>query len=411
MSQAIGAAAADAFATASASSIFPGAKHFVSKEHVHFEFSSAHEPVVRADSGDLIHVETHDCFHGKIQPGALARWEDGHRRAGPADVGEVLVRATAENGDGKEKEIYGGTYVGASILDDIPREQMNPITGPIYVNGARPGDMLAVSLLDIRPRGIGVACCGSCSGQLSNRMARDTSSLRFFDLSECGSVVTMREPQMGRRRMGPIAFPASPMLGVVGVAPSPSEGDPIGTMPAGKHGGNLDNKANGIGSTIYIPIHHHGGLLSLGDMHASQGDGEIAGTGVEIGGDVLIRCDILRHEDLYGCTYDPGSDKNDSDWRLEYPVTETHTHWITHGVVECDVPETTSVACREAAKILVGQWGFTLEEAFIFLSVKGDLGLCQACHPDKGTQIAKMSVPKLEGLCPQAFRAPLARGA
>lgn len=216
-----------------------------------------------------------------------------------------------------------------------------------------------------------------------------------------------------KNRIGPISFPAKPMLGVIGLAPSPHEQDPIETMPAGKHGGNLDNNANGIGSTIYIPIHHDGGLLSLGDMHASQGDGEISGTGIEIGGDVLLRCEVLRHEDLYGCSYESVkmSEGNESTkeflWKLEYPVTETSTHWITHGVVICDIPKTTSIACQEAAKILIGQWGFTPEEAFLFLSVKGDLGLCQACHPDKGTQIAKMSVPKLDKLCPRAFKALL----
>eukprot|EP00957_Ditylum_brightwellii_P017653 1329914-Ditylum_brightwellii.AAC.1 len=95
----------------------------------------------------------------------------------------------------------------------------------------------------------------------------------------------MREDDCSKsttKRLAPISFPSCPMLGVIGVAPS---GDaPISTMPAGTHGGNLDNKANGIGSTIYLPISHPGALLSIGDMHASQGDGEISGTGVEIGG-------------------------------------------------------------------------------------------------------------------------------
>uniref|UniRef100_A0A7S4EJJ1 Uncharacterized protein n=1 Tax=Pseudo-nitzschia australis TaxID=44445 RepID=A0A7S4EJJ1_9STRA len=200
------------------------------------------------------------------------------------------------------------------------------------------------------------------------------------------------------------------MLGVIGVAPSP-ENDPIGTIPDGKHGGNLDNNSNRIGSTVYLPVNHPGALLSMGDMHASQGDGEISGTGIEIGGDVLLRCRVLKQEELYDANASLFSSSNSNDgsddynnWKLEYPVTETKTHWITHGVTICDIPETTSIACREAAKILVGQWGFTLEESFIFLSVKGDLGICQACHPDVGTQIAKMSVPKLDNLCPRAFR-------
>ncbi len=398
------------------SKVFPEAQHFVSKDNVRFDFSSSHPPVVKIDPGDLVHVETNDCFNGQIQPDTLSSWEN-HRSA------------TARG----KTESSGGTYVDGSMLDELPRSQRNPVTGPIYVNSARPGDILAVTLVDIRPKGIGVACCGSWGGQISSWMNRNSATLRFFDMSECGNIVTMRETEVEvsnvrrgsmpprKNRLGPIKFPASPMLGVIGVAPSSREQDPIETMPAGKHGGNLDNNANGIGSTIYIPINRPGGLLSIGDMHASQGDGEISGSGVEIGGDVLLQCRVLRHEDLYGYSYDskvvseenyePDGEKDVSTtenrgypWKIEYPVTETSTHWITHGVVVCDIPKTTSIACQEAAKLLVGQWGFSPEEAFIFLSVKGNLGLCQACHPDKGTQIAKMSVPRLDDLCPRAFK-------
>ena len=400
------------------STVFPGAQHFVPKKHVRFEFSSSHPPVVWVNPGDLVHVETIDCFHGKVQPDTLLSWENEQT----AETKEG-IRSRLKNG---RKDSSGGTYVNGSILDELPVSQRNPVTGPIYVNGARPGDILAVTLLDIRPKGTGVACCGSWGGQLSCWMTKNSATLRFFDMSQCGSIVTMRDPEdeatetkktrrgfmppPRKKRLGPIAFPASPMLGVIGVAPSPREEDPIETMPAGKHGGNLDNNANGIGSTIYFPIHHPGGLLSMGDMHASQGDGEISGSGIEIGGDVLLQCKVLRHEDLYGCPYENDqrsittTPNSGFPLKLEYPVTETPTHWITHGVVVCDIPKTTSIACQEAAKILIGQWGFTPEEAFLFLSVKGNLGLCQACHPDKGTQIAKMSVPRLDQLCPRAFK-------
>jgi amidase len=402
------------------SRVFPEAKHFVSKEHTQCEFSSAHPPVIRVDPGELMHVETRDCFDGRIQPGKLRSWETKHASRNQRN----------SNGSSKPQqqnnESSGGTYVNGSILDDIPRAQTNPVTGPIYVNGAKQGDVLAVTLLDIRPKGVGVGCCGTWGGQLSFWMTKNSTALRFFDMSRCGNIVTMRDLESNnrqrpgsmppRKRLGPISFPARPMLGVVGVAPSPLEGDPIGTIPAGKHGGNLDNPANGIGSTIYIPIHHPGGLLSIGDMHASQGDGEIAGAGVEIGGDVLLKCTILKHEDLYGCSYADDDDHHETKdasttegipLKLEYPVTETPSHWITHGVVIEDIPKTTVIACQEAAKILIGQWGFSKEEAFIFLSVRGDLGICQACHPDKGTQIAKVSVPRLDNLCPRAFRALL----
>ena len=205
------------------SKVFPEAQHFVSKEHARFEFSSSHPPVARVNAGDLVHVETNDCFHGKVQPDTLSSWEN---QQGAQANGN---RHRPKKG---RKESNGGTYVNGSILDELPVSQRNPVTGPIYVNGARPGDILAVTLLDIRPKGIGVACCGSWGGQLSCWMTKNSATLTFFDMSQCGSIVTMRDPKeeptqvnkTGRllrrgsmpprpKRLGPIAFPASPMLG------------------------------------------------------------------------------------------------------------------------------------------------------------------------------------------------------
>lgn len=398
---------------------FPKAKYFISKENFHYEFSSSLPPVVTVEQETLIHIETNDCFHGRIQPSTTTTFWD----------------------EQQQQEI--DTASAWDVLSNIPTASRNPVTGPVFVEGAKPGDVLAVTLLDIRPVGIGVACCGSTSGQLCHLMTKKKgqqhrdgldatamAAIRFFDLTEeeviCQAadatsrkrtMVTMRDNSSSSvdngsganptnhsyRRLGPISFPASPMLGVIGVAPASSESDPIGTMPAGKHGGNLDNRANGIGSTIYLPVNHPGALLSIGDMHASQGDGEISGCGVEIGGHVLLSCRVWKHGELY-----PWNDRNGDLpilHPLEYPLTETDTHWMTHGVVVENIPEATRVACEEAAKILVGQWGFSIEEAFLFLSVQGDLGLCQSCHPDTGTQVAKMAVPKLPGVCPRPFRA------
>ena len=307
--------------SSSCSDIWPEAKHYLSKEHCQFKFSSKIPAVLHANAGDLIHVETHDCFFQAVTP----------------NKPNIRVRSSL----------------------------LNPVTGPIYINGAEPGDLLAVTLHDIRPVGLGVARCSPSMGQLCHWIQK--SATRFFDLSPDGKIVTMREVnQSKQQRMAPLSFPASPMLGVIGLAPD--NDTTISTMPAGPHGGNLDNRLNGIGSTIYISVNHTGGLLSLGDMHASQGDGEICGTGVEVAGHVLLSCAIFK----YNCTR--------RKMRCTFPVTETATHWITHGVLEENIPNATTLACEEAAKLLLSQWNFTPEEAFIFLSVQGNLGLCQSCQ-------------------------------
>lgn len=151
-----------------------------------------------------------------------------------------------------------------------------------------------------------------------------------------------------------VNFPASPVLGVICVAPDSGE---IPTMPAGKHGGNLDNNLNKVGSTIHLPVKHLGVLLSIGDTHASIGADEICGTGIEIAGDVLISLELIK------------------SITTDYPVTETDNAWIPPGVAVDDIQVAMAVACEAAAGLVVKLCGFTIEDAFIFLSVQGNLGI------------------------------------
>jgi len=304
---------------------FAEAIHYISRDHHNFSFSSDHQPVLTISPGELVLLQTWDCYRGAI--------------TGPENA-----------------------------LLPIDDSLINPATGPIFVSGAEPGDTLAITLWDIKPGSRGVARTYPGNGQLQHLMKEPFA--QFFEVND--GWVTMNEK---------VGFPASPMLGVIGVAPESGE---IPTMPAGKHGGNLDNNMNTIGSTIYLPVKHPGALLAMGDMHAAMGDGEIGGTGIEIAGDVLFSTELLK------------------SIGTQYPVTETATTWITHGVAVEDIPLAMQIACEEAAGLLVSQWGFTIEEAFIFLSVQGNLGIAQAVHPSTGTVIAKMTVPKLSA-CPKPF--------
>ena len=309
------------------SHLFPQAQHFLSRDHHNFSFSSAQIPALTISPGEFVHVQTWDCYRGAI-----------------TDEGNALA--------------------------EIDSSLINPATGPIYVTGAQTGDTLSVTLHDIRPGARGVARTYPGDGQLQHLI--DTPFAQFFDVVD--GVVTMNKR---------VSFPSSPMLGVIGVAPETGE---IPTMPAGRHGGNLDNNRNTIGSTIHLPVKHAGALLALGDMHAAMGDGEICGTGIEISGDVLISTQLIK------------------GMGTDYPVTETANSWITHGVAPVDqLYEAMQIACEQAAGLLVDHWGFTTAEAFIFLSVQGNLGIAQAVHPAKGTVIAKMEVPKIAA-CPKPFK-------
>jgi len=309
------------------SPLFAQATHYLSRDHHNFSFASSHSPALVVAPGDFIHVQTWDCYRGAI--------------TGPENA-----------------------------LATIDSALINPATGPIFVTGAEPGDTLSVTLHEIRPSARGVARTYPGDGQLQHLVTEPFA--QFFDVKD--GIVHMNDR---------VSFPASPMLGVIGVAPESGE---IMTMPAGRHGGNLDNNRNTIGSTIHLPVKHPGALLAMGDMHASMGDGEICGTGIEIAGDVLVSTALIKGVGT------------------EYPVTETATSWITHGVAAvADLYDAMRIACEEAARLLVDHWGFTMSEAFIFLSVQGNLGIAQAVHPAEGTVIAKMEVPKLKA-CPKPFK-------
>jgi amidase len=198
-------------------------------------------------------------------------------------------------------------------------------------------------------------------GQLIDQVHSPTT--RIFKVRD--GVVTMNEH---------VSFPARPMFGVIGV--SPASGD-VSTFLADRHGGNMDDRVHGVGATVHLPVFQSGGQLAIGDMHASMGDGEISGTGVEIGGTALIKVDLIKGQ----C----------GGW----PVTETDDAFYTHGTSPDSLDDALRLACEEASRLLVDQWGFSREDAFMFLSVAGDLGIAQYCHPSPGSVIARMRVPKL----------------
>jgi amidase len=171
------------------------------------------------------------------------------------------------------------------------------------------------------------------------------------------------------------------MVGVVGVA---TGGGMFSNGLADRHGGNLDDHLHGKGARIFLPVRQPGGLFAVGDMHASMGDGEICFTGVEIAGEVDIRFDLLKGK------------------QATWPVTELPDRWLPHATAT-SYEDALQLVSEEAARLLVDEHRFSLEDAFIFLSVACDAGVAQACKPapDFGT-IARFSIPKIDA-CPGPF--------
>ena len=299
----------------------------ISKDQHVWAFKADMQPVVTVDPGTVIEIETWDCFTGQVQS-------------------------------------------ESDTLEKLDLARINSATGPIAVKGAMPGDSISVTLIDIKPGPQGAGMVIPEWGQLIHKAKSPTT--RIFKVE--GDTITMQS--------NGVTFPKRPMFGVIGVAPASGE---IPTFAADRHGGNMDDNQNGIGATIHLPVFQPGGQLAIGDMHASMGDGEISGTGVEIGGIGIIKVDLIKGK------------------AAGWPVTETKDSWITHGTTADNIDEALKNAAEEAAKLLVDEWGFTMEDAFIFLSVAGDLGIAQYCHPSPGSVIAKMRVPKISR-APKPFK-------
>jgi amidase len=294
------------------------AAHRIGRDEIVWSFGPTMEPVLEVEPGSVVTLETNDCFTGQIRS-------------------------------------------EADLVTEIDFQRVNAATGPIAVRGAEPGDSLVVELLEVRPAERGFATLIPGIGQLIEQVEAPLTQVFRVE----GDTVHMSER---------ISFPLRPMVGVIGVA---TEGEELFNGFAGQHGGNLDNHLHGPGATIYLPVRQPGGMLAIGDMHASMGDGEVCFTGVEIAGEVTIRVGLLKGK------------------QGTWPVTELADRWVVHGTAGPDFRDALDRAVEEGARFLVDQWGFTLEEAFIFLSVACDANICQACRPQEFSTIARVSIPKV----------------
>lgn len=209
--------------------------HVVPKDEAVFSFGPKMRPILEVDPGAVVRFETHDCFSGQIQ-------------------------------------------TESDLVTDIDFSKVNPATGPVAVRGAAPGDSLIVEIMDISPGPQGVATIIPGYGQLTDLV--DSPVTKVFPVRD--GIIHFNDE---------IRFPVRPMVGVVGVA---TDGEDLTNALPGRHGGNLDDHMHGIGTRIYFPVRQPGGMFAVGDMHASMGDGEICGTGVEIAGEVTLRFDLLK---------------------------------------------------------------------------------------------------------------------
>ena len=285
------------------------------------------------------------------------------------------------------------------IFTDIPEADRNPgvhiMTGPIYVEDAKPGDVLEVRYLRMVPRNNYGSNLAANWGYLYKEFgekervtiyeldpnANTASALYAYDFQGKylipGTITNC--PECDRQpALNGVRIAARPHLGTAGVAPAVD--GRVSTIPPGAHGGNIDNWRIGAGATMYYPVQVEGGLFSIGDPHVSQGDGEISGTAIESSLNVLMQ--IVLRKDFVS----PG------------PLLETPKYWIVHGF-DADL----NVAMRDASlnmlTLLSDHVGLSKNDAYSLMSVASDFGVTQVVDGKQGchVRIPRDIFPKKSG--------------
>lgn len=229
---------------------------------------------------------------------------------------------------------------------DWDRSRANPATGPVYVEGAQPGDTLLAHVLDVSVswRGLlfGSARDGSERGGYVVDLSRGTAPLP-----------------------GGLEAPLAPVVGVIGVAPA---GEAVPNTTPGDHGGNLDTSDIRAGATVCLPVSQPGALFALGDLHALQGDGELCGQGIETSGVVTVKLDVMQGQ-LAPC-----------------PVVRTAGHWAVLASAPT-LDEAGELALLRARDLLIAVLGVSDSDAVMLLSVVGDLRVSQVVNPLKTARV------------------------
>ena len=277
----------------------------LSDENHFFAFSKNHAPVLRIKNSDRVRIQTMDCFSNQIR-----RDEDQ--------------------------------------LDAIDWERVNPATGPIDIEGAEAGDVLKVTVerIEVGPVGVmatgeGMGVFGSYFKGMSKRLIRIEDNMAIFD--------------------DRLRFRLNKMIGVIGVAPS---GEPVNCGTPGSHGGNMDTKLIGEGSSVLLPVFTQGALFGTGDVHAAMGDGEVGVTGVEIDAQLTLKFEVIK------------------GMKLNNPMVETQDALSCIASAE-NLEEAALQATKDMFAYLSEKTDRRGEDLAMLLSAVGDLQVSQIVDPLK----------------------------
>jgi amidase len=241
--------------------------------------------------------------------------------------------------------VDGQIQTDSDSAEQIDLGHVNSATGPVYVEGVEPGDTLVVEILDIELADQGAALIIPGFGALQD------------DIS--GPYTKVFHVENGLIPYGDkVRLPLKPMIGTIGVAPL----EPLPTLNLGEHGGNLDTTAVTTGATVYLPVFVEGALFGAGDVHATQGDGEVCGTGIETDATLTLRLDVRK------------------DFPIPRPRLENADEWMTVGIDE-SLREAIRLSLLDMVSWLEDMHGLSQEEAYVLISLAGDVRIGQIVDP------------------------------
>ena len=285
----------------------------VTRKDVIYQMSAENKPVLSVDSGETVVFETYDCYQGQLLP-------------------------------------EGTTF------QDVNRKFTNPATGPVYVNDAKPGDVLKITIEKMELGPVGILDIGKNPGALKGFF----DSVTIKRLSVVGDMLKYNDR---------LQIKTKPMIGVIGTAPA--EGA-VSTMTPMDHGGNMDCTRIEEGAILYLPVFVDGGLLALVDFHAIMGEGEVGNCGVEIEGEATLKVEVVR------------------DMKVTFPMIENEDQWMTVAYGET-LDEAAKKATAQMFQFLTEYHGLDAVDAGMLIDMVGDLIICQIVNPMK---TVRMEIPK-----------------
>ena len=281
----------------------------------HFVYGPYAQPVLKIRPGDRVEVETLDAFGGAVRS--------------EADMPTAVL--------------------------NMPF--VNPQNGPIAVEGAKKGDVLAVHIQQIKPRGPQPAGTTALIPEFGGLVATPNTALLNQPLPE--RVKKMEVTEAGVRFNDKITLPYEPFIGTLGVSP---EIEAISSLTPDYYGGNMDLPDVAPGAIVYFPVHHKDAYLFLGDCHGTQGDGELCGVAVEIASTTTVQVDLIK------------------GWSIGWPRLENERFIMAIGSTR-PMEDAARIAYRELIRWLVADYGWDEIEAYFFLTQAGRVRLGNMVDP------------------------------